>query len=213
MHKLAVLFLSAFAFISTSSIAAGDAAKGEAKAATCIACHGVGGNSVVPTFPKLAGQGESYLLKQLVDFKSGARKDPMMFGIVAALNEDDMANLAAYYSKQTLSPGAASKTANLELGRKIYVGGKKATGVTACIACHGPTGTGIPSAGFPSLSSQHAMYISKQLKAFRQDSINTQTGDSKASRTNDGRGMMINFTKSLTNAEIEAVSQYIAGLH
>ena len=107
----------------------------------------------------------------------------------------------------------AKKDANIALGQKIYRGGKKETGVTACIACHGPQGKGIPAAGFPALSSQHAAYVSKQLKLFRQDSINAQTGVSNPSRTNDYEGMMINFTKSLTNAEIDAVSEYIAGLH
>jgi len=213
MNKLTLAFIAVLTLASTLAIAAGDAAKGQAKAATCIGCHGVNGNSVVPSFPKLAGQSEAYLLKQLRDFKSGARTDAMMAGMVAPLTDTDMANLSAYYAAQTVTQGVAKKDANIALGEKIYRGGKKDTGVTACIACHGPQGKGIPSAGFPALSSQHATYVVKQLKAFRQDSINAQTGDSQPSRTNDYEGMMINFTKSLTNAEIDAVSEYIAGLH
>ena len=213
MNKLALAFITVLTLASTHTIAAGDAAQGQAKAATCIGCHGVNGNSVVPSFPKLAGQSEAYLLKQLRDFKSGARADAMMAGMVAPLTDTDMANLSAYYAAQTVTQGVAKKDANIALGEKIYRGGKKDTGVTACIACHGPQGKGIPSAGFPALSSQHATYVATQLKAFRQDSINAQTGDSQPSRTNDYEGMMINFTKSLTNAEIDAVSEYIAGLH
>jgi cytochrome c553 len=213
MNKLALIFTATLVLISTHTFAAGDAALGQTKAATCIGCHGVNGNSVVPSFPKLAGQSEDYLLKQLQDFKSSARIDGMMAGIVAPLTDADMANLAAYYAAQAVSQGVAKKDANIALGQKIYRGGKKETGVTACIACHGPQGKGIPAAGFPALSSQHAAYVSKQLKLFRQDSINAQTGVSNPSRTNDYEGMMINFTKSLTNAEIDAVSEYIAGLH
>jgi cytochrome c553 len=213
MNKLALIFTATLVLISTHTFAVGDAALGQIKAATCIGCHGVNGNSVVPSFPKLAGQSEDYLLKQLQDFKSSARIDGMMAGIVAPLTDTDMANLAAYYAAQTVSQGVAKKDANIALGQKIYRGGKKETGVTACIACHGPQGKGIPAAGFPALSSQHAAYVSKQLKLFRQDSINAQTGVNNPSRANDYEGMMINFTKSLTNAEIDAVSEYIAGLH
>ena len=212
MNKLLLIFTTTLVLISTHTFAAGNAALGQVKAATCIGCHGVNGNSMVPSFPKLAGQSEGYLLKQLQDFKSGARVDGMMTGIVAPLEGADMANLAAYYAAQTVSQGVAKKGANIALGQKIYRGGKKETSVIACIACHGPQGKGIPSAGFPALSSQHAVYTAKQLKAFRQDSINAQTGVNKPSRANDYEGMMINFTKSLTNVEIDAVSEYIAGL-
>ena len=213
MNKPAFILLSAIAFVSSNVFALGDATKGQAKSAACIACHFVDGNSVVPMFPKLAGQSEAYLTKQLKDFKSGLRKDALMAGIVASLTDEDMDNLSAYFAKQKISKGASLPGANLKLGEKIYRGGKKSTSVTACIACHGPTGAGIPSAGFPALTAQHAPYVVKQLKAFRQNSINAQTGASEPSRANDNRDMMINFTKSLTNQEIDAVAQYIAGLY
>ncbi|MDG2354070.1 MAG: cytochrome c4 [Gammaproteobacteria bacterium] len=217
MNKLTLVFSAALALvstlISTHTLAAGDAALGQAKSATCIGCHGVNGNSMVPIFPKLAGQSEAYLLKQLREFKTHDRADATMAGMVAPLTDADMQNIAAYYVAQTLTPGTAKAGANMALGEKIYRGGKKDTGVTACIACHGPQGKGIPAAGFPVLSSQHAAYVAKQLKLFRQDSINAQTGSTKPSRTNDFEGMMINFTKSLTNAEIDAVSEYITTLH
>ncbi len=191
---------------------AADVVKGKIKSVTCAGCHGVDGNSLSPAFPKLAGQGENYLLKQLKDFKTGVRIDNIMSGLVMSLTEKDMANLAAYYAAKKTSQGVITKSSNLALGQKIYRGGKKATSVTACIACHGPKGMGIPSAGFPALASQHPIYIVKQLKAFRQYSINIQTGVAKPSRTNDYGGMMINFTKSLTNLEIDAVAAYISNL-
>ncbi|SMN01971.1 Cytochrome c4 [uncultured Candidatus Thioglobus sp.] len=213
MNKLVLIFTTTLVLLSTHTFAAGDVAKGKIKSVTCISCHGVGGNAIVPTFPKLAGQNEGYLLKQLKDFKSGKRVDAIMLGIVAVLTEADMENLSAYYAAQTLTKNAVNPAVSLELGKKIYRGGKKSTSVTACIACHGPRGRGIPSAGFPALSSQHATYVAKQLRAFRQHSINIQTGVGEPSRTNDYEGMMINFTKSLTNEEIDAVAAYISSLH
>ncbi|MBT3276803.1 cytochrome c4 [Candidatus Thioglobus sp.] len=213
MNKLALIFVAALAFVSTHTSAAGDAAKGKVKSATCTACHGANGNSMVPNFPKLAGQGERYLLKQLQDFKTNKRQDGLMAGIVAALTAEDMANLSAYFSKQVIAQGVTSKAANIALGEKLYRGGDKERGIVACMACHGPQGAGIPSAGFPALASQHTAYTSKQLKDFRQVSINTQTEAKTPARTNDDYKMMIEFTKDLTNAEIEALSQYISGLH
>ena len=213
MNKSALIFIAALAFVSTHTFAAGDTAKGKAQSATCMACHGATGNSMVPNFPKIAGQGEVYVLKQLKDFKSGDRKDALMAGIVAALSEDDMANLAAHFSKQSVTQGVASKAANIALGEKLYRGGDKSRGITACIACHGPKGAGVPSAGFPALASQHAAYTAKQLKDFRQVSINLQTEAKTPARMNDDRKMMVALTKSLNNTEIEALAQYIAGLH
>jgi cytochrome c553 len=205
---LATVLLASF---SSSIIAAGDAEAGQTKSATCMGCHGLAGNSEIASFPKLAGQGEAYLLKQLQNFKSGERNNAIMAGVASLLSEQDMMDLAAYYSIQTISENSAKGDAKtIELGRKIYVGGKMDTQTTACIACHGPKGLGIPTAGFPSLSAQHADYIAVQLKAFRQYSINEQTGSDDVSRTNE---MMVNVAKGLTTVEIEALAQYIAGLH
>ena len=134
-----------------------------------------------------------------------------MAGVASLLSEQDMMDIAAYYSIQTISENSAKGDAEaIELGRKIYIGGKMDTQTSACIACHGPKGLGIPTAGFPSLSAQHAGYIAVQLKAFRQYSINEQTGSDDVSRTNE---MMVNVAKGLTTVEIEALAQYIAGLH
>ena len=205
---LATVLLASF---SSSIIAAGDTEAGQTKSATCMGCHGLAGNSTIATFPKLAGQGEAYLLKQLQNFKSGERNNAIMVGVASLLSEQDMMDIAAYYSIQTISENSAKGDAEtIELGRKIYVGGKMDTQTTACIACHGPKGLGIPTAVFPSLSAQHADYIAVQLKAFRQYSINEQTGSDDVARANE---MMVNVAKGLTTVEIEALAQYIAGLH
>jgi len=203
--KKTIIVLACILFASLSSpiIAAGDAEAGQVKTATCMGCHGLAGNSNIPSFPKLAGQGEAYLIKQLQHFKSGERKNAMMNGVAGMLSEQDMFDIAAYYSIQTISENSAN-------GRKIYVGGKMDTQTTACIACHGAKGLGIPTAGFPAISAQHAEYTASQLKAFRQYSINEQTGSTDVARANE---MMVNVAKGLTTVEIEALSQYIAGLH
>ncbi len=216
MNKLASIFIIVIALTSINVFASADVNKGEAIAITCVACHGVHGNSVVDAFPKLAGQGKGYLLKQLQDFKSNTRQDTIMKGIVASLTENDMENLAAYFSKQTIIQGSQDvtiKSANIDLGKKLYRGGNKSKSITACIACHGPAGAGIPSAKFPALTYQNSTYIAKQLINFRQDSYNTQMDTSAPERSNDYEGMMRNITKHLSNAEIEAVSQYINRLH
>ena len=215
MKKTINIFVSILLLaVSATSLASGDAEAGQAKSATCMGCHGLAGNSTIPNYPKLAGQGEGYILKQLQEFKSGTRDNAIMTGVVSLLSEQDMIDIAAYYSIQTISENSAkADEKKIELARKIYLGGKKDTQTTACIACHGPKGLGIPSAKFPALSAQHADYIASQLKAFRQYSINEQTGSDEVARDNDYEGMMRNVAKGLTTVEIEALAEYIAGLH
>jgi len=215
MKKTIIIFVSiVLATLNANSLASGDAEAGQTKSATCMGCHGLAGNSTMPNFPKLAGQGEGYILKQLQEFKSGARDNAIMAGVVVSLSEQDMMDIAAYYSTQTISENSAkADEETIELGRKIYLGGKKDTQTTACIACHGPKGLGIPSAKFPALGAQHAEYITLQLKAFRQYSINEQTGSEDLARDNDYEGMMRSVAKGLTTVEIEALAEYIAGLH
>ena len=181
--------------------AAGNAAAGEQKSGVCAGCHGPKGNSVNPVWPKLAGQGAAYIAKQLADFKSGARKDPIMNGQAATLSAQDMADLAAYFSSQTVSPASADKN-KLTLGQNVYRGGNKEKGVAACIACHGPTGSGNPAAKFPSLSSQQTGYVEKALKDFR-----------AGVRSNDPNKMMRDIAARMSDKEIDAVASYIAGLH
>ncbi len=183
----------------------GDAAAGKSKSVACSACHGVDGNSMAP-FPKLAGQGEKYLLKQLNEIRDGARKVPTMAGQLDGMTEQDLADIAAYFSVQTPS-GGQTKPALLELGAKVYRSGVADRKVAACIACHSPTGQGNAPAGFPALAGQHAQYIADQLRAYRKGYEDTQ------GRTNDGGSKIMRTTASgLSDNEIEAVSSYIAGL-
>ena len=190
----------ASALISGNTHAAGDPASGEAKAAVCVACHGPAGNSLVPTWPKLAGQHPEYIYKQLMDFKSGARVNDQMTPQVAALEEPDFQDLAAYYTKQQQTPGAADP-ALAEFGERIYRGGNPATGVAACTGCHGPDGAGLGAAKFPRIAGQHAAYLDSALKGFR-------AGD----RANDPNGMMRGVAGRMSDREIAAVAQYVQGL-
>jgi len=184
------------------AVAAGNAEDGQAKSALCAGCHGPTGNSPVnPVWPKLAGQYPNYIEKQLKDFKSGNRTDPTMTGMAAPLSEQDVADLAAYFSSQQRQNGIAAAD-QVTLGEKIYRGGNSSTGVPACMACHGPTGSGNSLANFPVLSGQHAAYVEKALKDFR-----------AGTRANDYNKMMQGVTETMTDAEIVAVAQYIQGLH
>ncbi len=164
----------------------------------CSACHGLDGNSVITANPKLAGQHPEYLVKQLTEFKSGKRANAAMSGMASGLSEDDMKGLAAYFSSQSLKLGAAKTNGKGSLGEKIYRGGIAATGVPACAACHGATGSGLP-VKFPRLGGQHAEYTQNQLKAFR-------TGE----RAN--APMMMTIATKMTDAEMAAVADYIQGL-
>jgi cytochrome c553 len=197
-----VLSLLASFVIASSAQAAGNAKAGQDKAQACFACHGVNGNASNPVWPKLAGQNAGYLLKQLQDFKSSKqRTDPLMAGQVASLSEQDMEDLAAFFSAQKPTIGTADEV-DFETGQRIYRGGNKVTGVAACMACHGPAGAGNPAARFPMLSGQNADYTVKQLKAFR-----------SADRSNDAGKMMQNIAGNMTDKEIAAVASYMQGLH
>lgn len=182
------------------ALAAGDAAAGKAKSTTCAGCHNADGNSANPEWPKLAGQHAGYIVKQLHDFKAGDRKNAMMAPMAAPLSDQDMADLAAYFSSQEMKGGKADP-ALVEKGKQIYQGGNMGTGVAACMGCHGPTGTGNPAANFPRLAGQHAKYTVIQLKAFK-----------KGERANDAGKMMQNIASKMTDAEMEAVASYIEGL-
>ncbi len=180
---------------------AGDASKGKALSATCAACHGADGNSVNPDWPKLAGQGAAYLEKQMHDFRSDKRNDPTMTAMAKGIASDaDVVDLAAFYAGQKAKAGAANKEKMAD-GEAIYRGGVMATGVAACAACHGPTGSGNSAAKFPGIAGQHSKYTVVQLKAFK-----------SGKRANDTGKIMRNIAKNMTDAEMEAVAEYIAGL-
>ncbi|MGH8666417.1 MAG: c-type cytochrome [Burkholderiales bacterium] len=180
-----------------------DLARGQKIAAeVCAACHGPDGNSPLPENPKLAAQMAAYTAKQLADFKAGKeRKSPIMSPMAAPLSAADMQAVAAHYAAQKPRLGAAHNKETLSLGEKLYRAGNAAKGVPACSGCHGPAGAGI-AAQYPRLSGQHAQYTAAQLRAFRSDE-----------RSNDPNQIMRMIAERLSEQEIAAVADYIAGLH
>jgi cytochrome c553 len=202
MKKVLMLVLTGLAVSVAASAWAegGNAEAGKTKSATCAACHGADGNSVNPEWPKLAGQHPGYILKQLMNFKNDVRVNPSMTPMAKPLSDADMADLAAYFSSQVKKLGESDQT-KVALGEQIYKGGNNATGVAACAACHGPTGAGNPAAGFPAINGQHVTYIKNQLHNFR-----------VGARANDAGKMMRNVAGAMTDAEMDAVAEYIAGL-
>lgn len=165
----------------------------------CAACHGPGGNSVIPDNPKLAGMDADYLLRQIADFKSGKRKSPVMGQIVATLDGDSLRKVAEYYSGQSPAPGAVADAALADKGKVIFTEGVVATAVPDCGSCHGNDGSG--DAKYPRLAGQHPAYVEKQLLAFK-----------SGERSNDAKGVMAAVAKRMSEAEIRAVAQFIAGL-
>lgn len=180
----------------------GDAQQGAAKAAVCAACHGPGGNSANPAWPKLAGQHAAYLREQLKAYQSGARQDPIMSGQAAALSAQDIDDLAAYFAAQPLSPGVADP-AQVEAAQALYRGGRAADGIPACSACHGPQGLGNAAAAYPVVSGQHSAYSAAQLTIYR-DKKRTGTANAQ---------MMSNVAAKLSDSDIEALASYLSGLH
>ncbi len=203
MNKLIVSLLLTLGITGVAH-AAGDATAGQAKAAVCGACHGPDGNSPAPNFPKLAGQGERYLSKQMHDIKDGKRTVLEMTGLLTNLNDQDLADLAAYFASQKGSVGAADPKL-VARGEQLFRGGNLEKGLPACTGCHSPNGAGNAAAGFPHLSGQHATYIAKQLTDFRKE---------EAGRANDGDAMtMRTIARKLSDEDIAALSSYIQGLH
>jgi cytochrome c553 len=180
---------------------AGAAEKGQAKAAPCVACHGVNGNSVNPVWPNLAGQHETYIKRQLAAFKGGTRTDPLMTPMAAPLSEEDMADLGAFFATQKPTGTLEAEPSKVALGQRLYRGGDLKTGVAACAACHGPNGGGNPTAGYAQIRGQHAPYVAAQLKAYR-----------SGTRQTDQNQMMRNVAATMTDEQIDAVAAYIQGL-
>tara|TARA_B100001094_G_scaffold20546_2_gene17383 strand:+ start:1914 stop:2525 length:612 start_codon:yes stop_codon:yes gene_type:complete len=203
MKKFVISMLSAvIGLVSMQAAwAQGDAAAGQAKSALCASCHGAEGNSEISINPKLAGQNFNYIVKQLKDYKSGNRVNATMSAMVAALTDQDILDISAWYSSQQVTLQGANLE-SLELGESIYRAGIKGLSVAACAACHSPTGGGNGPAGFPSLSGQHPDYTLMQLKAFR-----------SGERQNDSSAMMRSVVKRLTDEELEALSSYVSGLN
>jgi cytochrome c553 len=203
MKKLAIVLVSALmgAITTPAILAQGDPAAGQAKSALCATCHGADGNSQLAINPKLAGQSASYIVKQLNDYKSGARSNATMAAMVASLSDEDMADIAAWYSSQEATLQGADPEL-LELGETLYRAGNKELSVAACSACHAPNGKGNAPAGFPSLSGQHQEYTLQQLEYFR-----------SGERANDLNAMMRMTVERLTDRELQALASYVSGLH
>jgi cytochrome c553 len=198
---IAVLAAAFVGLIPNLLLAQGDAAAGQAKSALCGSCHGADGNSLLAMNPKLAGQSARYMVKQLQDFKSGARAGVTMAAMVLSLSDQDMEDLAAWYSSQQPTLQGANPE-SIELAQRLYRAGNSEIAVAACSACHSPTGKGNAPAGFPSLSGQHAEYTLQQLKDFR-----------SGVRQNDGGEMMRTVVERLTDKELEALASYVSGLN
>ncbi len=201
-RTITTTFITLLALASGSLVyGQGDADAGAEKITVCLACHGQDGNmSQLDNVPMIGGQNESYLLKQMMDIKSGDRVAPLMNGMLNNLDEQDMADVAAYYASQPAPQGAADPEI-VDLGESLYRAGIAEVGVAACTACHSPNGEGLPSAGYPALSGQDAAYTEMQLRAFR-DGV----------RQNDDAEIMRSIAARMNDAEIAAVASYVSGL-
>lgn len=195
---LAVAFALPAAAAGAAAPAKADLAKGQEKAATCMACHTADGTRGAPANPILQGQHAEYIVKQLTEFKAGKRANAVMSGMAAALTPEDMVNIAAFYNSKPAVAGAARNKDTVALGEKIYRGGIAAKQVPACAGCHNPTGAGIP-AQYPRIGGQHGDYTEAQLVAFR-------------AGTRGNSSQMSAIAARMSDKEIKAVSDYIAGL-
>jgi len=201
MKKLILAGIVLF-FVTSGAAFAGDAAAGKAKSAACGGCHGADGNSPAPAFPKLAGQNEAYIVKQVKDFKANsARKNEIMFGMVAAVSDEDAADIGAYFQAQSIAQAAPFDEAKAAAGRELYKGGDLQAGIPACQACHGPTGAGTAGIGYPQLGGQYVEYTLAQLKAFKD-----------GTRSNDDKELMRSIVEKLSDEDMDAVANYIASL-
>lgn len=173
----------------------GDAARG---IVACVSCHGAAGNSTMSVNPKLAGQHEAYVAKQLADFATPARNNPVMTTFAKMMSADDVKNVSAFLAAQKPKAGSAKNKDSIELGKMIYRGGIAEKNVPACAGCHSPNGAGIP-AQFPRIAGQHQDYTVAQMTAFR-------SGDRKNS------AQMLTIAKRMSDDEMKAVADYVAGL-
>lgn len=196
----------------------GDAEAGAAKAAVCAACHGVDGNPSDPQYPRIAGQNERYIARQLALFKAGQRTTPMaaiMQPYAMPLSAQDMRDIGAYFADQSPGAGIADdsvvtvgKYAGLkffEVGQQLYRAGDFEREIPACMACHGPAGRGNPGPPYPAVAGQFADYTARQLELFREGMV-MGSGD-------HANTVMADVAAELTDQEIQALASYIEGLH
>ena len=184
----------------------------------CAACHGVNGVSIVPAQPNLGGQNVRYLYKQLLNFKTGYRKNGIMQSQVAPLTQQDIANVAGYYASQAPWGVGYGNPATTQDATKLFLGGDKTRGVIPCAGCHGPKGGGNTWAAFPRLGGQHAEYIATQLKLFRAAGREDDIASDDQKRINDAakegdKGMMQTVASKLSDRDIRILSDYISALH
>jgi len=199
---LLTAFMLFAAQAQAESLVDGSAEAGKAKSMTCTACHGAEGNSSLPTWPNIAGQGASYIVAQLNAFKSGSRTDPLMAPQAMMLSDEDMRNIAVYFESLPAAAMAVANPATVSKGEALYRGGNADNGIPACLACHGPTGRGNPAANYPAVQGQHATYTAKQLRDY-----------ASGGRTSDGKTrIMRDISARLSSDDIEALASYVQGL-
>ena len=187
---------------SSVATAAGNAQAGQAKSTTCLACHGVDGNSANPEWPNLAAQHASYVQRELKAFKSGERQNPLMSPMAATLQDQDMEDLGAFFASQTLRATGETEPSKLQLGQRVYRSGSQVNGgVPSCAGCHGPVGAGNPGASYPRIGGQHATYVAAQLRAYK-----------AGTRMTDPNQIMRTIAGKLSEQEIDAVASYVQGL-
>jgi cytochrome c553 len=211
-RRLLALAVLTLGFTSGTALAAaaGDAAAGATKAATCTACHGTNGNSVNPEWPVIAGQNANYLRDQVERIKTGKRVNALMQPLVKDLTDQDIADLAAFYATQTPT-GNEADPSYWKAGEKLYRGGDTARGIPACLACHGPIGRGNPAAGYPALQAQHAVYTVKQLNDYSTDARYTKDAAGKA-QSGPNAQMMKVIAGRLTPEDRRNLASYIQGI-
>ena len=186
---------------SGTAAAAGNKEAGQAKSAVCMGCHGMDGNSLNPEWPNIASQHPSYMVKQIRHFKAAERNNPLMMPMAMTLADQDMEDLAAYFSAQTPRPTGETEPSKLKLGERLYRGGDASRGLPACAGCHGPAGAGIGGAFYPRIGGQHATYAALQLRAYK-----------SGTRATDPNSMMRTVATKLSEQEIDAVASYLQGL-
>ena len=201
---LAMLFSAGLASAQTQESAMlGDAAAGEGKSAVCGACHGADGNSAMAMYPKLAGQNESYIARQLTQFKAGKRMNPIMMPFASMLSEQDMHDVGAYFASKRVTPGEADD-AYVKRAQQLYRNGDSKLGVPACMACHGPSGLGMAGSAYPQLAGQWPEYVSTKFAEWRSG---TSWGD------DEHAAVMPDIAKRLSEEDIAALASYAQGLH
>jgi cytochrome c553 len=186
---------------SGTALAAGSKEAGQTKAATCSACHGMDGNSVNPEWPSLAGQHASYVIRQVKSFRASQRQNVLMAPMAYILTDQEIDDLAAWFSSQTPRPTGETEPSKLNLGQRVYRAGSVAGKVPACAACHGPAGAGNPGAAYPRVGGQHATYVAAQLRAYK-----------AGARSTDPNNMMRTIAALLSEDEIDAVASYLQGM-